>query len=149
MEREFQNTRVRQSSHGTLRGDGSTDNEHLIRKPYALYRHGAQSLALPDRQSGSFVQRDLSSQMDGMYTVLVPQPFETSNEDLHLKRHVNRKSLLPWTRVYRMKTSTYKPDISGWFSSSSGDSASSEFLYSAVASQRYMVRMGEKAPPFL
>ena len=149
MEREFQNTRVRQSSHGTLRGDGSTDREHLIRKPYALYRHGAQSLALPDRQSGSFVQSDLSSQMDGMYTVLVPQPFETSNEDLHVKRHVNRKSLLPWTRVYRMKTSTYKPDISGWFLSSSGDSASSEFLYSAVASQRYMVRMGEKAPSFL
>ena len=149
MEREFQNTRVRQSSHGTLRGDGSTDREHLIRKPYALYTHGAQSLALPDRQSGSSVQSDLSSQMNGMYTVLVPQPFETSNEDLHVKRHVNRKSLLPWTRVYRMKTSTYEPDISGWFSSSSGNSTSSEFLYSAVASERYLVRMGGKAPRFL
>ena len=149
MEREFQNTRVRQSSHGTLRGDGSTDREHLIRKPYALYRHGTQSLALPNGPSGSFVQSDLSSQIDGMYTVLVPQPFETSNEDLHVKRHVNRKSLLPWTRVYRMKTSTYKPDISGWFSSLSDDSTSSEFLYSAVASERYLVRMGGKAPRFL
>lgn len=121
----------------------------MIRKPYALYRHGAQSLALPDRPSGTFVQSDLSSQMDGMYTVLVPQPFETSNEDLHEKRQVNIKSLLPWSRVYRMKTSTYQPDISGWFSSSSGGSTSSQFLYSAVASQRYMVRMGEKAPRFL
>ena len=115
----------------------------MTRKPYSLHKYGTENLALLIGSSNVTEESDISSHVNRMYMVRVPQHFETSLEDLQMKSHVTSTRLLPWSRVYRMTHSTeaipgsHQPKVYGSYDSGN---VHAEPRNSSAASQHFMVR---------
>jgi len=99
--------------------------ERGIRKPYSLYRNSAESGLLLNHHSNLRVENKRDelhykrSQTDETYVAHFPKGRDSAFEDLQMQNYVTSRSLLPWSRVYRMTQSTeslpnsYQPKVYG------------------------------------
>lgn len=102
--------------------------ERGIRKPYSLYRNSAESGLLLKHHSSLRVENNRDelpyerSQIDETYVAHFPKGRDSAFEDLQMQNYVTSRSLLPWSRVYRMTQSTeslpssYQPKVYGSYS---------------------------------
>ena len=144
IERDSDSILGHQSGHFTI-SDASADRERVTRKPYSLYRHSAESVALLSRPSAAAMESALADKKNAFR---VPQRYDTSLEDVRMKSHVTSTSLLPRSRVYKMtqftegvpsspQTKVYGPYS---LSETNGRTGLSSEKYAVVESQHFVVR---------